>query len=107
MKPIHSITNVVVGSLMGGLLGFVAAYLVQTLLLGDPTLSNISFLSIVDTGTGRPSHQFSALYLTMKYINLVAGVSVGAVIGSIAGGTASIVQNSRAWTPPRQDDRSR
>lgn len=101
MKPIHSIKNVVVGSLLGSLTGFVVAYLVQAFFFGDATISNIPLLH-VDTGTSRPTHQFSALYLAVKYINLVVGVSAGAVIGSIAGGMMSISQNLRAWTRPAE-----
>lgn len=103
MKPLHSIKNVVVGSLLGSLTGFVAAYLVQASFFGDTTISNIALLH-VDTGTGRPSHQFSPFYLAVKYINLLAGVGAGAVIGSIAGATMSIREDLRAWmTPPAGD----
>jgi hypothetical protein len=105
MTAINSIRNVVVGSMLGGLSGFLAAYTVQVFLLGEGTLVNISYLSAVDTGTGRPAHQFSALYLTVKYVNLAAGVSVGAIVGSIAGCTVSFVQASRKWMTVRPDDR--
>lgn len=77
MKPIHSITNVLVGSLVGGLLGLAIAYLIQASLVGEATVV----------------HPLDATsrQLTVKNIYL-AGAIAGAVIGSVAGATVSIVQ---------------
>lgn len=95
MKSIHGIKNVVVGSFLGGLIGFVAGHLGQAFFLGDATISDISFLCM---DTDSPPHQFSAVYLAVKYVNLAVGVCAGAVIGSIAAGTMSISQNLKALT---------
>lgn len=82
MKPIHSITNVLVGSLAGGALGFAIAYLVQAGLLGEATGPNTSLAHHLDA---------TSRHLTVRNINL-AGAIAGAVIGSVAGATVSIVQ---------------